>query len=55
MDRRGSPEVDPEDMLLVSVLLEDRLQALLKTIDAGLACAEDGETRQLKSRYSLNK
>merc|ERR1719206_515655 len=33
-------EVDPEDVLLVSVLLEDRLQALLETLNRGLAGAE---------------
>merc|ERR1712013_340911 len=33
-------EVDPEDVLLVSVLLEDRLQALLETLNRGLASAE---------------
>ena len=55
IDRRGSPEVDPEDMLLVTVLLEDWLQALLKTVNAGLASAEDGETRQLtRSRVNIN-
>ena len=41
------PKVDPEDVLLVSVLLEDGLKALLETIDRGLACAEDGEARKL--------
>ena len=43
------PEVDPEDMLLISVLLEDRLQTLLKSVNGGLTCSEDGESRQLKS------
>ena len=41
------PEVNPEDVFLISVLLEDGLKALLKTIDRGLACAEDGEARKL--------
>ena len=42
------PQVDPKHVFLISVLLEDWLQALLKTIDGGLACAEDWEARQLK-------
>ena len=41
------PEVNPEDVFLISVLLEDGLKALLETIDRGLACAEDGEARKL--------
>merc|ERR1719264_265400 len=40
------PEVNPEDVFLISVLLEDGLKALLETIDRGLACAEDGEARK---------
>ena len=47
------PEVDPEDVFLVSVLLEDRLQTLLKPINCGLTCAEDGESWQLKKRSYL--
>ena len=43
-----SPKVDPEDVLLVTVLLEDGLEALLETIDRGLACAENGEARKLR-------
>lgn len=42
------PEVDPEDVFLISVLLEDGLEALLETIDRGLACAENGEARKLR-------
>ena len=40
-------------MLLVSVLLEDRLQTLLKPINCSLTCAEDGESWQLKKRSYL--
>merc|ERR1712172_256496 len=40
------PEVNPEDVFLISVLLEDGLKALLETIDRGLACAEDGKARK---------
>ena len=43
------PEVNPEDVLLVSVLLEDGLKTLLKSINGGLTCSEDGESGQLKS------
>ena len=42
-----APEVDPEDVLLVAVLLEDGLEALLEAVDGGLACAEQGEAGQL--------
>ena len=49
------PEVDPEDVFLVSVLLEDRLQTLLKPINCGLTCAEDGESWQLKKRSYLKE
>ena len=44
------PEVDPEDVFLVSILLEDRLQTLLKPINCSLTCAEDGESWQLKKK-----
>ena len=43
----GIPEVDPEDVFLISILLEDGLEALLETINRGLACAENGEARKL--------
>ena len=49
------PEVDPEDVLLISVFLEDRLQALLKPIDGSLTCTEDGEARQLQRERIGNK
>jgi len=39
-------EVDPEDVLLIPVLLEDRLQALLESLDGGLTGAEDRKARQ---------
>ena len=42
------PQIDPEDVFLISVLLEDGLEALLETIDRGLACAENGEARKLR-------
>ena len=48
------PEVNPEDVFLISVLLEDGLKALLETIDRGLACAEDGEARKLATELSEN-
>ena len=48
------PEVNPEDVFLISVLLEDGLKALLETIDRGLACAEDGEARKLATEL-INK
>ena len=52
----GVPEVDPEDVLLISILLEDRLEALLETINRGLACAENGEARKLvKGQLVLNR
>ena len=35
-------------MLLVSVLLEDGLEALLKTLHRGLTSSKQGEARQLK-------
>ena len=41
------PEVDPEDVLLVAVLLEDGFETLLEAVDGGLACAEQGEAGQL--------
>ena len=42
------PEVDPEDVFLVSVFLQDGLQALLETLHRGLAGSEEGEARQLE-------
>merc|ERR1719462_27245 len=39
-------KVDPEDVLLVSVLLEDGLEALLKTLHRGLTSSKQGEARQ---------
>ena len=43
-----SPKVDPEDVLLISVLLEDGLEALLETLHRGLTSTEEGEARELK-------
>ena len=43
-----SPKVDPEDVLLIAVLLEHGLEALLETLDRGLASSEEGESRQLE-------
>ena len=43
------PEVDPEDVFLISVFLEDGLQTPLESVNGGLTCAEDGESGQLKS------
>ena len=42
------PQVDPEDVLLITVLLKDWLKALLETFDRGLTCAKEGESRELK-------
>ena len=42
------PKVDPEDVLLISVLLEHGLEALLETLHRGLAGSEEGEARQLE-------
>merc|ERR1719175_294781 len=39
-------KVDPEDVLLVSVLLEDGLEALLKTLHRSLTSSKEGEARQ---------
>merc|ERR1719391_587169 len=39
-------KVDPEDVFLVSVLLEDGLEALLKTLHRGLTSSKQGEARQ---------
>merc|ERR1719391_956986 len=39
-------KVDPEDVLLVSVLLEDGLEALLKTLHRGLTSSKEGESGQ---------
>merc|ERR1719516_366193 len=39
-------KVDPEDVLLVSVLLEDGLEALLKTLHRGLTSSKKGEPGQ---------
>lgn len=53
---RGSlPEVDPKDVFLISVLFEDWLQALFKSIDRCLTCTEDGESRQLQKEGISNK
>ena len=51
------PEVDPEDVFLISILLQDGLQALLEPINGGLASPEDGEARELRelSRISVQK
>ena len=46
-----SPKVDPEDVFLISILLEDWLETLLKTINGGLTCAKDGESRELKEIF----
>ena len=52
----GVPEVDPEDVFLISILLEDGLEAFLETINRGLACAENGEARKLvKGQLVLNR
>ena len=48
----SSPKVDPEDVLLIAVLLEHWLEALLETLHRGLAGSEEGEARQLE-RISL--
>ena len=46
------PKVDPEDVLLISVLLENRLKALLEALHWGLTSSKEGEARQLnKSRW----
>ena len=42
-------------MFLISVFLEDWLQALLKPIDGSLTCTEDGEARQLQRETTGNK
>ena len=42
------PKVDPEDVLLIAVLLEHGLKALLETLHRGLAGSEEGEARQLE-------
>ena len=42
------PKVDPEDVLLIAVLLEHGLKALLETLDRGLTGSEEGEARQLE-------
>merc|ERR1719300_905016 len=39
-------KVDPEDVLLVTVLLEDGLEALLKTLHRGLTSSKEGEPGQ---------
>merc|ERR1719237_1893067 len=39
-------KVDPEDVLLVSVLLEDGLEALLETLHRGLTSSKEWEARQ---------
>jgi len=39
-------QVDPEDVFLISVLLQDWLKALLKSFNGGLACAKEGESRE---------
>ena len=45
------PKVDPEDVLLIAVLLEHGLEALLETLHRGLTSSKEGEARQLnKSR-----
>jgi hypothetical protein len=40
-------EVDPEDVLLVAVLLQDRLQHAVEASQCGLAGSEDGKTGHL--------
>ena len=49
----SSPKVDPEDVLLIAVLLEHGLEALLETLHRGLAGSEEGEARQLEKIYSI--
>ena len=49
----SSPKVDPEDVLLIAVLLEHGLEALLETLDRGLAGSEEGEARQLEKICSI--
>ena len=44
------PEVDPEDVLLVAVLLQDRVQHAVEPVDRGLAGSEDGESGHLEKR-----
>ena len=42
------PEVDPEDVHLIPVLLEDGLEAVLEALECGLAAAKHREARELK-------
>ena len=49
----SSPKVDPEDVLLIAVLLEHGLEALLETLHRGLAGSEEGEARQLEKICSI--
>ena len=42
------PQVNPENVLLITILLEDWLKALLESFDRGLTCAKEGESRELK-------
>ena len=44
------PEVDPEDVLLVAVLLHDGLQATAEAVGRCLASSEHGETRELSGK-----
>ena len=44
------PEVDPEDVLLVAVLLHDGLQAAAEAVGRCLASSEHGETRELSGK-----
>ncbi len=49
-----SPQVDPEDVLLVPVLLENGLQAFLEALQGRLACPEHGEAGQLEITYNYD-
>ena len=45
-------EVDPEDVLLVAVLLQDRLQHAVEASQCGLAGSEDGKTGHLHGQVN---
>ena len=46
------PQVDPEDVLLVAVLLHDGLEALVEAVHRRLPGPEHGEARQLQGKNS---
>jgi hypothetical protein len=52
VDDRLLSQVDPEDVLLLAVLLQDRIQDPVEAVDGGLARSEDRKSGHLQAQAS---